>query len=120
MSAKIDLSRAIDDYEKALSRSAGLGDRSMDNRRQAIQLRRDMSDRIAAIALHGREAFARSERANEFHKEFSMMRSAMAYHQASWPVVLVDNDDTGYQASVRSVREANQRFIAWVRHALIR
>jgi hypothetical protein len=54
---------------------------------------------------------------NAFRSQFSKMRSAMALHHASWPVVAIDLDDPAYQASIQTQREACRIFFAWVRSA---
>jgi hypothetical protein len=116
--AQGNLTKAVNEFEHVLSQSAGLGADLADHRREAIHLRRLISDTIATIAKAGDEVFTDARRLTDFRNEFSMMRSAMAYHQASWPIVAVDTENESYRASVRGVREANRRFIAWVRRVL--
>lgn len=118
MSSRDELVRAVDDFEKANQRSIALGDDTVDQRRRAVQFRRETWEIVAEIAAHGPNAFAGQEWKAKFRDAFWTMRSTMALHQASWPVVSADKDAATYQASVKKVREENQRFIAWARQAV--
>lgn len=106
---------AVDAYEEILRQSAGLRNGETDRRREAVQLRRLISERIVEIRLLGDAAFSTADAHTAFRNEFARMRAAVAYHQASWPIVGVEPMNPHYQESVRRVREANRHFIAWVR-----
>jgi hypothetical protein len=118
MTARDDLLLAIREYEAVLQRSAGLSSTSEPDRREAVRLRRLISERIAAISLAGRKVFQNRPDKNAFDDGFSRMRSAVANHQASWPIVAVDSASADYQLSVVRVREANRTFIEWVRRSM--
>lgn len=117
MPERDELMKAVDSYETILRQSAGLRDGQTDRRREAVQLRRVISQRIAEINAHGDAFFEGSSVYSVFRSEIAKMRSAVAYHQASWPIVSIRPDDLSYQASVAAVREANRSFIAWIRSA---
>lgn len=119
MTARDDLLLAIREYETILLRSAGLSSTSGPDRREAVRLRRLISEKIAAIGIAGRSAFQDRPDKNAFHDGFSRMRSAVAYHQASWPIVAVDSASADYQLSIVRVRAANQAFIEWVRRTIV-
>jgi hypothetical protein len=118
MTARDDLSQAIGEYEALLLQFKELDPDISDHRREAIQLRRQFTDILAAILASGEAAFAGTELGGQFRSEFSKMRSAVAYHQASWPIVAVDHDDAAYCASEATTRDACHNFIAWARNAL--
>lgn len=118
MTSRDDLLLAICDYESALRRSADLSSTSEPDRREAVRLRRLIFERIAAIGFAGRSAFEHQFDTASFQDRFSRMRSALAYHQASRPIVAIDCESDDYQLSAIRVREANRTFIAWVRRTL--
>ncbi|RYY26104.1 MAG: hypothetical protein EOP62_11525 [Sphingomonadales bacterium] len=119
MAAKEKLLEAVNALEDALARSAKLGEVDFDaHRKDAVELRRLIAAQNSAIASLGDDAFETPESRQAFRNEFSKMRSAMAFHQASWPVVSVDRENPSYVASLRSIRETNRIFITWVRSAL--
>lgn len=109
---------AVDAYEEILRQSAGLRNGETDRRREAVQLRRLISERIPEISSLGDAVFTAPDTHVTFRNEFARMRSAVAFHQASWPIVGIEPANPQYQESVRAIREANRRFIDWVRSAL--
>lgn len=113
------LIKAVDDLETALQDSQDLADANFkENRKEGINLRRLIAEKVAAVGALGGHAFKETAQADAFRREFSSMRSALAYHQASWPIVSIDHEDQSYLDSVRSLRERNIKFIDWVRTAL--
>jgi hypothetical protein len=110
--------QAVDDLELVLGQSAQLTDNLDDHRKHGLELRRQILAKVAMIGSLGEQAFDAGGRELAFRGEFSKMRSAMAYHQASWPIVSIKPDDPDYLLSVRALREANRHFIGWVRAAL--
>ena len=116
MKGKGELLRAVDDLEAALRQSAGLLEGLDDHRMQGIAFRRQIADKVALIGSLGGQAFDENGQAG-FRGEFSKLRSAMAYHQARWPIVSIDPENPQYVESVQSLREANRNFISWVRSA---
>jgi hypothetical protein len=118
MTMRDDLLRAVGEYEALLLRSRELDPDISEHLHEAIQLRRLLTDQISAIASLGGAVFSGNDLQGNFRNELSKMRSAVAYHQASWPIVAVDHDDTEYFASETKTREACQNFIVWMRKAL--
>jgi len=116
---KAKLLEAINLLEATLANAANLGNTWLvDHRRDAIQLRRLLAAQNSEIARLGEEAFDNPSHQAQFRNQFAKMRSATALHQASWPVVSIDTKNPEYLASVKSTRDANKQFIAWVRQHL--
>lgn len=110
---------AINELETTLGQSAGLANENFkDNRKEAVQLRRVIADHLAALYSLGSVAFESAELREGFRSEFAKMRSTMAFHHASWPVVAIDLENPDYLTSIATLRESNRRFISWVRNAL--
>jgi hypothetical protein len=119
MTEREQLLQAVNELEATFRQSAELGNANFrNNRKEAVQLRRVISDRLASISTIGAAAFADTEMLRPFQSEFSRMRSTMALHHASWPIVMIDLDDQDYLASAMALRESNSRFIGWVRTAV--
>lgn len=118
MTARDDLIRVVHEYEALLAHSAGLNAEVPDHRKEAIQVRRWISEKLAAIASTGNVFFAGGPQGVIFNGHFSKMRSTMSYHQASWPVVSVNYKDANYRASEAKARKSSQEFIAWVNNVL--
>ena len=117
--SKEELFRVIDEFELILRQSASLADAGLDaHRKSGIALRRQLSAQNAKISALGEKAFETRELQAAFRQEFAKMRSAMAFHQASWPVVTVDLESPEYRASVRTTRAASRQFIVWIRNAM--
>jgi len=53
------------------------------------------------------------ELAHEFRGRFSQMRTMIAFHQAKWPVVLLDEAGQEFRDSARAVIESNHAFVTW-------
>jgi len=53
------------------------------------------------------------ELAHEFRGRFSQMRTLVAFHQAKWPVVLLDEAGQEFRDSARAVIEGNRAFVTW-------
>lgn len=115
MATREELLQAVQEYEAILRRSAELDANIPDHRKEAIKIRRQISEQLAAISSAARDAFPDRPSDTAFKNEFSKMRSAMAFHQASWPIVSVDYDDAAYRDSEARLRNSCQEFIAWVR-----
>ena len=119
MTGREKLLSAIGVLEASLAQAVKLGDRDFnEHRREVIQLRRIILAHNSTIDSLCDEAFGTPEARLAFRREFSEMRSAMAFHQASWPVVSIDFENPDYVASLNIMRTANRKFIAWVRTAL--
>lgn len=55
---------------------------------------------------------ADKDKSGQARDAFSKMRSAIALHQAEWPVVAIDLDDPEYQRSVKNIQTLNSACIA--------
>lgn len=113
-----DLLAAVRIYEELLSVSSELRKGPADRRREAVQVRRLISERIAEIGRLGSDFFADGDARASFRSRFGRMRSTVSYHQASWPIVSIVPGDARYQASLRNMRETNREFIEWVRRTV--
>jgi hypothetical protein len=107
--------------EATLRQSANLPGRG-DNadRKVAVTLRRRIAEQIATVSEAGELVFNALERRSEFRTRISRMKTAMALHQASYPIVSIDRRDPDYRASVAvaALRAANGSFFDWVRTEL--
>lgn len=113
------LLEAVTQFEATLRQSASLGNQNFkENRSQAVKLRLLMAHHLTAISSLGDQAFDGDTRHGPFRSEFAKMRSHMALHHASWPIVAIDLEDPAYLASVKDLRKSNERFIGWVKQAL--
>ena len=115
MSATVELLKAIDSFEKELRVSANL---PQHNRKEMVQVRRRIANHVMRIASLIPERCNDSQRYCALRKGISKVRHAMAYHQASWPIVSIDFSDPDYLSSVRAMREVNRSFVDEARTAL--
>lgn len=119
MGERDELLRAVDRLESLLRQVGDLiGNRATDNRKAILEARRLIAEQISIVAKLGTDVAAKQERAHEFRGEFSKLRSAIALHQASWPVVSINVNDPLYQKSVAQSREAYGSFLAWLKRSL--
>lgn len=110
---------ALHDLERVHQDLALIAERTDDARRDLIARRRELSALMARIGPLAEAAFAADPAAlRRFRSLFSTMRSAAALHQANWPAVRLNDDRAAYQLSALVVRDANRRFVAWLREAL--
>jgi hypothetical protein len=117
MTGKADLQAPVTALEAAFDRSTQLAAEGFhESRGEIIQLRREISDGLAQLAKVGEGITDRALR-EEFRVEFSRMRSALALHLASWPVVLIKPDDPRYRTSIYAARAGYRAFFEWVRSA---
>lgn len=119
MTGREELLDAIAALEAAFVQAAELGkDNFLEHRKEVVELRRLIAGQNASIASLCDDAFAEPETRQAFRNEFSKMRSAMALHQASWPVVSIAFDNPDYLSSLTLMQEAHRNFIRWARTAL--
>lgn len=120
MVSKSELWRAIEQVEQLLNQSWDLADNDfLSRRKEAIALRRSIADQTATIGKLGEAAFVERDQQDAFRQRFSATRTAMALHHASWPIVSIDLASRDYRASARSMRQAYNDFIDWVKSAAI-
>lgn len=119
MTERARLLQAVNELEATFRQSFGLGDHDFkDNRKEAIQLRRVISDQMATISAIANLAFDGSAMHTTFRSEFAIMRSTMAFHHASWPVVAIDLENPDYLLSAAKLRETNDGFTVWLKSVL--
>lgn len=116
---KRELLDALGELETTFRQSASLASNDLkESRKEAVQLRRVMADKLNTISSLGVSALESSGLGDAFRSEFSKMRSAIAHHHASWPIVSIDLQDPEYLASIKRMRESYTAFISWVRNVL--
>jgi hypothetical protein len=116
LSSKRNLLDAVEALEASFRRSASLGGENFDaKRKEAVQMRREIADQLAVVSSMGNLAFDGTALQDPFRSEFAKMRSALALHQASWPVVAIQLENPDYLSSVTMLRESTARFMAWVK-----
>jgi hypothetical protein len=109
-----DVAMAVVDLEETLRLSRKLDTGFEENRREAIQQRREISQKVARV-FDAAQAITDSSARSIFMAEFAKMRSAFALHHASWPIVLIDQSDPGYRKSIQTMRTAYTNFFDWFR-----
>jgi hypothetical protein len=115
MSTRGDLLKAVTALEETFRRSAGLGgSKFRSNRREVVQLRREIGARMSELAVVS-AALDDAGLRERCRDEVSRMRAAVALHHASWPVVAIDLENTSYQVSIQTMRAAYRRFIEWAK-----
>lgn len=109
-----ELRVAVGDLETTLRLSRRLDRGFNDHRMEAIQQRREISAKLARLSSAAQAISDGSDRST-FLNQFSKMRSALALHQATWPIVAVDQSDPAYRTSIQTARAAYFKFFEWVR-----
>jgi hypothetical protein len=110
---------SINRFEGTLRQSAGRSDSDFEeHRKDAIELRRQIAAHRTEITGLIEEAIDSLELRNAFRSKFLALCSALALHQASWPIVTIDLKNREYQASREATREKYRAFFEWARSAL--
>lgn len=109
-----DLVQALDQLEALQSESRALPSA---RGHEILDMRRRIAEQTAFIALLGEAAFAETGELDAFRREHSKLRTAIAHHMASWPVIGIDRDNPAYISSLMSIREAYRGFATWIRTA---
>jgi len=121
MTERARLLQAVNELEATIRESFRLGDQDFNNNRQdALRLRRLITERMAEISSLSDRCLDGSILHGQFRSAFSKMRSAMAFHHASWPIVAIDLESAEYTLSAAKLREATDSFILWVKTVLSR
>ena len=118
-SALTDCINALEATLGELNRIARRSD--ADRKRDLVAMRRILSERIGMLpdaATQPGAPFADPPLSDEFQARFSKMRSAVALHQATWSVVLIDDAPDSYRASAAHATATTRDFILWARAAL--
>lgn len=80
-------------------------------RQQHINYRREIQHQFGVISALAKDVTTiDAEERAAFGAALSRMRTALALHQADWPVVAIKLDDPRYNQSSKRVRTANQEF----------
>lgn len=90
--------------------------RDPDRKRDLVAARRDLSAQLAALeetVKTGQNGEIDPLVKREFGIRLSRLRTASAYHQASWPAVRIDEDPDGYQATSIDAANAFRDFLDW-------
>ena len=105
--------RALREWDLHRTELAQLSiNRADDWRKRTVEYRRllqlDIARMVESIAALG-EDMAEADR-RTLRNALSELRSCVAAHQASCPVVSIDPEDAGYDRSVVNLRAVNDRF----------
>ncbi|WP_218042364.1 hypothetical protein [Sphingobium fuliginis] len=110
---------SINAFEAMLTKSSVRNDRDFaSHKKMAIEQRREISKYRAEIPRLAEQCLESAELRNAFRARFSALCTALALHQALWPVVAIDSNDQGYQASRDAARAKYREFFAWAKAAL--
>jgi len=110
---------SVNAFELTLTGSLGRKDSDFDeHRKAAIEQRRQIATHRAEISALSEQSIDSPELRSAFRSRFSALCSALALHQASWPVVSIDLENPDYQASRESTRAKYREFFAWAKSAL--
>lgn len=119
MEIKDQLLHALAEFEAAIQESYSLADSDFDaKRRRGVELRRLISEKREEVGRLGERWVAGTSNVGAFREEFAKMRSAMAEHHATWPLVRIDLSDPQFRESSQASREATYRFMEWIRRTL--
>lgn len=109
-----ELQDIVADWNRHRTEIARLSmDRTGEWRQRTVQYRRLLQTDIAKLAAAIRtldDCETTKADGRLFRTELSTLRSFVAEHQATWPVVTIDPDDPEYKRSVVNLRAANDRF----------
>lgn len=119
MVSERDLIIAIDELETLLSQSAALpSETSVEDRKEALALRRQIASQNMTIAKLGDAMFVETASNQRFRTEVGRLRSSVNSHLSCWPIATMDMDDVKYQESLARLRQAYRDFISWLRQEL--
>ena len=117
MQASHELADAIAKLARIQSELVAISDRTDDERRlDLVNQRRKLALQIGTVSAAAEKSFLMTpgtDDVREFRTLLSEMRRAVALHQANFPAVKLDEQGAGYDMSVRSVRDANSKFMQW-------
>ena len=81
-----------------------------------VTARRVLQERLQQLEIIVKEALEdmpNAELLRDFSTRLTQLRSSLAYHQGSWPAVLIDEDKEGYRASLDEVQRVFADFLIW-------
>ena len=119
MSDNRTLMDEIHKLQKIHADLAVISERTDEQRKlELVQLRRQLAMQIGVISALADKNFlpgAEDIVGREFRSLLSAMRRGIALHQANWPAVKVDEQNSDYRQSIQQAREANSRFRDWAK-----
>ena len=101
--------RVIELRETQQSIASVVQDQPPDWRKEVVRLRLELSRKLGLVSnsTNDWQAHASASAAwSRFRKNLSVLRAALAEHQARWPAVALDERATDFQASTRRIRKA--------------
>lgn len=84
--------------------------------KHSSDLRRAISDAVAAIGLLGPPAFDDPKRRYAFHSELALLRSATVRHFAPGRAGAKRETRLGAEGSLKGLALTSQRFTGWIRY----
>lgn len=120
MSVKDKLLAEVDALQATLRQSADLAQSDFGSvRTEAVKLRRKIAEHRRALHELGERVFAHPSVQQGFRSHYSRVCSALAEHQANWPIVAIDLASPDYIRSLEKSRLAHREFFDWVRSAAV-
>ncbi|MBA3879189.1 hypothetical protein [Sphingomonas aquatica] len=112
----------MDAIEAVARRLAQVADRRDAARKQdLVAARRELAMRMMKVMTVGEDypPIRRNEPLYaELRQRLSVLRTAIADHQAQWSAVAIDSDDAAYIASSAAVQAEGRAFMGWVRQVV--
>lgn len=122
MTTRAQLIAEMDAIEAVARRLAAVAARQDASRKQdLVAARRELAMRMMTVMAIGEDyAPIRHNEATyaELRHRLSILRTAIAAHQARWSAVAIDSDDAAYTESSAAVQAEGRAFMSWVRHAV--
>ncbi len=119
MTTRAQLMAEMDAIEAVARRLAAVASRQDASRKQdLVAARRELAMRMMTVMTIGQEyAPIRQNEAlyAELRQRLSVLRAAIAEHQARWSAVAIDSDDVAYLESSATVQAAGRAFMLWIR-----
>lgn len=119
MTTRAQIIAEMDAIEAVARRLAAVASRQDASRKQdLVAARRELAMRMMTVMTIGQDyAPIRQNDAlyAELRQRLSVLRAAIAAHQAQWSAVAIDSDDAAYIESSASVQAEGRAFMGWVR-----
>jgi hypothetical protein len=88
-------------------------------RRETIHIRLEFMACFAHLASIAEKLYTSADQLKIFRRKHSEARSAIATHQANWPVVAIDMKNPKCASSAKHSRDATREVIKRVRHTIV-
>lgn len=122
MTTRAEIIAEMDAIEAVARRLAQVANRRDPARKQdLVDARRELAMRMMKVMTVGEDypPIRRNEPLYaELRQRLSVLRTAIADHQAQWSAVAIDSDDAAYIASSAAVQAEGRVFMAWVRQVV--